>query len=263
MKSVILLIIILKVSITYSQDINFCNYFTLKVNEVEYNGKKTKACSPQIIYFKKDRFSKFARKHNLRFDYIIFKHALKFNKIAENYPDTIKIHQTFCDSIINQKNTQYYLGSLTPKSLLKRTISKDTFSMKEIMLVASKFFYCDKINRKDTSIQSHICIGINGQNEFKSERDLTVIEAYCYEVIFHYLIKKNDPKFYTEFYKFKGALIKEKKSEFVDFDSHLLLIRKLCYSEMENNVDLENKLKEYYNKNRNNLNFTIKNKKHK
>ena len=32
---------------------------------------------------------------------------------------------------------------------------------------------------------------------------------------------------------------------------------------MENNVDLENKLKEYYNKNRNNLNFTIKNKKHK
>lgn len=146
---------------------------------------------------------------------------------------------------------------LTPKAISACKIPADTYFVSELMLVASKFFYCDKIIEKDTAIQSHICIGINGQKEFKSNRDLTVLEAFCFEAIFNYLVKRKGPLFYKEFYNYLGKVGKEKKSDFKDFDSYLLDVRKLIYNKMQHSKALEAALLKYYHQNKNNLNFII------
>ncbi len=252
--SIILLVITCK---TYSQAIDYCDYFTLDVSEVEHNGKKVKSYSPAVIENKNEKFQKFLDKHKLRFEYILFRNSESYKRIAEYYPDTNKIRTYYCDSVLSKIQVERYLYSLSPKSIVTWKASKDTFSVRELMEVASKFFYCDAINRKDTSIVSHVCVGINGTKDIQSEKDLTLLEAFSIEAIFKYIDKKKDPLFYTEFIDFKNNATKQNIHRFDDFDSYLIEIRKLCYEEMQDNTDLKNKLLAYYKRNRNNLNFEI------
>jgi hypothetical protein len=258
MKNLFIIIFLLLSVRSFSQKINYCNYFSLEVKESEYDGKKTKSYWTVILNSNKDKFSKFVTKHNLRFDYILWKNANKFNDVASFYPDTNRIRNEFCKTVINTKDIQNYFPSLTPDNITDWNIVADTFTTNELMLVASKYFYCDAINKKDTTIQSHTCVVINGQKEYKSERDLTLLEAFSIEAIFSYINKKKDPLFYREFYTFKRKMVKEKRADLTDFESFLIEIRNLCYTEMQNNSDLKEKLLNYYHKNRNNLNFIIK-----
>ncbi len=258
MKNSLFLILFFLTVRTYSQTINYCDYFSLDVSEIDYNGKKVKSYSPKIIGNKKDKVHKFIKQHQLRFDYILFKNSAKYKDIADNYPDTNKIYNEFCSKVVKTNEVVRYLRSMTPKKMTTWTESKDTFSVAELMEVASKFFFCDAINKKDTIIQSHICVGINGTKDIKSEKDLTLLEAFSIEAIFEYLTDKKEPLFYTEFYNYKNKMTRERLFDFKDFDSFLLEIRNLCYEKMKNNDDLKNKLLLYYNRNRNNLNFEIK-----
>lgn len=257
MKNLIYISIVLFSLKSFSQELDYCNYFTLEIRESEFHGKKLQSIQTVVLNSHKDKFNRFLKNHNNRFDYILFKNNVKFKEMASLYPDTIRIKNEYCNTVINSNEIQNYFISLTPNTIVAWKKVADTFSVNELMLVASRYFYCDEIDKKDTTIQSHICIGINGQNEFKSKRDFTILEAFSFEAIFSYMRSKKDPLFYTEFYNFKNKIAKEKITDFKDFESYLLEIRDLCYIEMQNNLDLKKKILNYYKKNRNNLNFII------
>jgi hypothetical protein len=255
MKSTILALIIFCFFTANSQELNYCDYFNLEVKETGKGRKKSNAAWPVVLKSKKDRFYVFLINHSERFEYIITKHTIKFGEIAKYYPDTTKIRSEFCNQLINTKEIQNYFPVLTPNYLVNWDSFQDTFTVSELMLAASRFFYCDAINMKDTSIQSHLCIAINGQAEFKSERDLTLLEAFSIEALLKvYML---NPQFITEFLEYKDKIAVENRSEFKDFDSYLLTIRRLCYLKMQENEDLKIMLLAYYEKNRNNLNFLI------
>jgi hypothetical protein len=127
-----------------------------------------------------------------------------------------------------------------------------------MMEVASRFFYCFGVNESDTTIMYKICIGVHGQNEGDSSKDLLLLEAFSIEAILFYMSKNKIPDFYSEFKNFLQIQTIAKKKEFTDFDSYLKEIRQMCYLEMQRNLDLKNKLAEYYQTNRRNLNFEIR-----
>lgn len=240
-----------------SQERDYCRYFSFDVSEITLEGKQYKSSNPVVLRTQKDAFGRFLREHSARFEYLLFKQVSESAKIAEYYPDTSRIRIAYCEQIIQSKSIQGYFHALTPKKLGVHQPATDTFSLDELMLTASKFFYCDAVDPKDTTVQSHICIGINGQNEFKSERDLTLLEAFSYEAIFHYLMKRKEPVFYSEFDASRRKAAREKLAAFRDFESYLKEVRMACYTEMQHNGDLKKKLLAYYEKNRENLSFVI------
>ena len=131
------------------------------------------------------------------------------------------------------------------------------FSMDEMMLVASRYFYPDRMNERDTTIISHICVGINGQKESKHNRDLTLLEAFTFEGIFFYLLKDIPPQFETDFYDCIKTSLAGNKKKFTTFEGLLNSVRKECNEAMINNNDLKYKLVKYYKRNKSNLNFKI------
>jgi hypothetical protein len=257
MKLKLFIVLFLLSTKIYSQHLDYCKYFKLEVSEKEYGAKKAKSFNPAIVKNQQDKFGNFVKNHNNRFDYLLYKNIQILQEISNYYPDTNKIEVLFCDFLNSNKDINKYFKALTPKKIAKWNSPPDTFSVNELMIVASKYFYCDDISKKDTVVKSHICIGINGQAEFKSTRDLTLLEAFTFEAIFSYIASNDEPLFYKEFYKFLKVIQKEKINEFKDFDSYLLEIRNLCYKEMMVNVDLKNKLVSYYKNNKSNLNFIL------
>ncbi|WP_294675265.1 hypothetical protein [uncultured Fluviicola sp.] len=256
-KHILILVTFLTTCKTFAQELNYCDYFTLGVIEETYEGKQAKSYWPVILKDRKDKFSLFLDEHSGRFEYILFKTHDQFDEVGNFYPDSLKIKTEFCSRVVNTAKIQNYFKVLTPKTMLVSNQITDTFSVDELMLVASRFFYCDAVNKEDTTVQSHICVGINGQTEYKSNRDLTVLEAFSYEAIFSYLTKRREPVFYKEFSVARRKAMKEQIKAFKDFDSFLIEVRTTCYNEMEHNTDLKKKLMAYYSKNRENLNFVI------
>lgn len=257
MRIIVILIVGLITTKTFSQSINYCNYFSLEVKEIVKEGKKLKLYSPVCLLIPHNKFGKFLVKHSTRFDYILNKKSIDYKDVSDYYPDTVKIRNEFCNKIINESKMQKYLTSLTPKKIVLWEEPADTFSIKELMLVASRFFFCDGINKNDTTIQSHICIGINGMSELESDKDLTLLAAFSIEAIFSFLTSKKEPLFYSEFYSFKENISKTQINYFKNFDSYLIEIRNLCYKEMEKNKNLKANLLKYYKKNKSNFNFIL------
>lgn len=255
MKTPLLTILLLLSSTSFTQQLNYCDYFSVKFSETTYEGQLYKSCEP-IRFNQHDEASKFFEKHRNRFDYILFKHIDDYKTLGDYFPDSVKIQDAFCESVMETAQMQYYFSSLTPKDINAWPPKKDTFSVDELMLVASRFFYCDYIDLQDTTVQSHLCIGINGQKELVAARDYTLLEAFSGEAIFADFGRK-DPSFYRQFYTFKNEAAKTHRNEFTDADSYLLHIRNLCYDEMQHNADLKKMLLKFYAKNRDNLNFEL------
>jgi hypothetical protein len=245
-----------------SQTINYCNYIKLDVSEYNYDGDKRVGCSPSILSNGNDKFARFLIEHSQRFEYLMFNSMSNSNDkikvISSYYPDTSKIHLEYCKMIVQENSFINDLINLTPNNLTNWPHTKDTFTVDELLLVASKFFYCDQVNEEDTSVARHICIGINGQNEIKSEKNLILLQSFAFEAIFHYLLKKRSPLFEKNFDDFRRQSSRRNKLHFVDFDSHLISVRNECYEYMINNPDLKIKLLQYHRKNKNNFNFYLK-----
>jgi hypothetical protein len=72
--------------------------------------------------------------------------------------------------------------SRLPEPPVRRQVEMD-----RLLDVASRFFYPDAI-LPDGSIQSHVCVGINGMLDMKGGRDASV-EAFAYAAIFHDILK--------------------------------------------------------------------------
>jgi hypothetical protein len=67
-----------------------------------------------------------------------------------------------------------------------------TVSFRRVMDVAARFFYPDAV-LPDGTIQSHVCVGINGIADMQGGRDLA-LEGFVYAAIFHDLLT---PRYYV------------------------------------------------------------------
>lgn len=238
-------------SVLFAQ-INYCDYFKLEIERTEYNGKIATYISPSINDLKEDTFSVFLKSHKNRFEYILFNRIDSITKFGSIYPDTVKIEKEFCKYLTSDERIKNYL-----KVLSNTNEQKLVFSQSELLKIASRFFLCDKVNIADTSIGYHICIGINGQKEFQSQRDYTTLEAFCFEAIFFYLNQDNKVRFKENFKSYITKQSQQNKKGFKEFDSFLEKVKQDCYKLMEKDADLKSKLLNYYQNNKNNIGFII------
>lgn len=257
MKVLLIFVFLLGSSSSFEQPLNYCNYFSLKFNERENGNKRSIYFHIDIIKNKKTGFDRFLSSHDVRFKYLLLKFSNKLQDIKQLYPDTALIAERFCNEIIRSDSVQEYFNALTPNNLTTWDLRNDTFTTKEMLEVASRFFYCCGINESDTTINYKICIGINGQSDDNSGKDVLLLEAFTIEAIIFYVSKRRSPDFLSEFKNFLKIQTIAKRKEFKDYDSYLQEIRQMCYLEMQGNTDLKKKLLDYYESNRTNLNFKI------
>lgn len=221
-------------------------------------GKSTLGKSFAINKDQKDPFGKLLKKHSLRYDYILFKSGFLFNSNYDLiFPHKDKIDSIFCVSMKSNDTFNQHFSYLSAPQYATQQLSSIQFSKAEMMLAASKFFYCDKIKKEDTGIGYHICVGINGIKEIKSEKDLTVLEAFCIEGIFDAMNHKKEAAFIKDFSKNIQTSLADRKKHFNDFNELLLGVRNDCFNEMEQNENLKKSLLAYYKKNKSTINFTI------
>ncbi|HZV71058.1 MAG TPA: hypothetical protein VFG10_16000 [Saprospiraceae bacterium] len=258
MKNILIIVICFHLGILRAQELNYCKYFYLDVSETESKGKTIQLYSPEINLDGDDKFSSFLKKHDNRFNYLLLNKIADLDRIAAIFPDTMKLNDEFCRSLSDNKNIVNYFKNLTPRSLTTWEQKEVLFSIDEMMMVASRYFYVDKVNEKDTTLISHICVGIHGQNEIGSSSDLTLLEAFTFEGIFYYLLKDSPPLFERNFDDYLKHSLEMNKRKFTTFEILLNAVRNECYTEMYQNDDLKRKLVKYYKRNKNNLNFELK-----
>ena len=171
------------------------------------------------------------------------------------YPDTSKIKQIYLDLYNGDKKlVQYFEETYAP--IKNPNLQRDKiYSVDELMKVASIFFYCDQVN-PDTSIQMHVCIGINGMKETKWEKDYTILAAFCFEAIFNDLDNEES--------KIRSAYVSEKKESSEQFrknistlENYLEDVKLDLFNRMKSNAKLKEKLLAYYELNKNNVAFKI------
>lgn len=257
MKVLLIFIFLLGASRSYEQTLNYCDYFSLKFNENESGKNKSVYFHIDINRTKKSDFERFLRSHDTRFKYLLLKYSSELHEIKLLYPDTASISTKFCKEIIESDSVQVYFNALTPNNIVTWESKNETFTIKEMLEVASMFFYCDGINETDTTIKYKICIGVNGRKEYNSGKDVLLLEAFSIEAILFYLSQSRTPGFLNDFENILNTQRIEKRNEFKDFDSYLYEMRHICYLKMQENIDLEKKLLKYYESNRTNLNFRI------
>lgn len=202
-------------------------------------------------------------KYHYRFDYLLLNspkiHQKESyedrSKLFSIYPDTLQLRSSYLNNLIKDqkfRNDVYQSLSAIKHPARKRKIK---FNKEEMMEIASLFFYCDEVNA-DSSITSHVCIGINGLNERPFERDYTLLAAFCYEAIFKD-IEKDTSLVYETYVNEKKNIIELFKPEITSLEEYLIRVRKELFKRMKNNKNLKDLLTNYYLQNRNNLSFEI------
>lgn len=248
---------LLCLTLIHAQKIDYCQYFYMDISFREENSEMIKSYSPEIRQHPQDEFSDFAQQHSNRFSYLLWNKLGDLGPVAEIYPDSTSMDLAFCNLIRNNKPFRLYLDNLIPVALRDQHINADTFSVDELMLVASRFFYCIEIQESDTVIISHICVSLNEEEFIPYKRDLTLLEAFAFEGIFHSLMNEEKPKFDANFKRYVNETTDRYKDIADSFDELLVSVRHECFALMEDDEDLKNSLLNYYAANRDNLNFIV------
>jgi hypothetical protein len=197
-----------------------------------------------------------------RFDYLLMNipeiHAADKTKERDSlnslFPDTLEIKRLYLDHYCqDQKLVKYF--SQTYNAIKNPDFQKEAYSADELMEVASKFFYCDKVN-PDSSIQMHVCIGLNGLKETRWEKDYTLLSAFCYEAIFNDL-DKEDSQIRTAYSTEHDNATGQYRKSVTTLESYLEDVKKNLFDRMKNNAVLKEKLLAYYKLNQGNLAFRI------
>lgn len=198
-----------------------------------------------------------------RFDYLLMnvsaihqpENAEFRNKVWALYPDTNALKEQYLHLFqADEKLNVYFSQTFMPikNNGIER---KYSFKEKEMMEVASKFFFCDQV-LPDTSIQAHICIGLNGIAEANWEKDYTLLEAFCYEAIFNDLDQDESP-IWEEFELQKQLAENRFSKKITSTEAYLANVKKAVFKSMRKSQVLLNSLFKYYERNKENLAFTM------
>jgi len=232
-------------------DVDFADYVAVEVPD--YTKPRRWMAQATIRRDNKEHSAKFVAAHAHRFEYILFNHVdsmpWKMHEIKIAQMDSMaagKHLALFLNS--NKKFRNYFAILANAQPNAADTVS---FSAKEMMKIAARFFKADRVQRRDTSIGGHVCLGINGQKELKSARDYALLEAFCFEAVFR------DERSFNTFGKHLKNIGRQEKERFTDFDTLLVKVREKIYALMEEDEHLRSFLLGYYEKNRKNIGFRI------
>jgi hypothetical protein len=177
------------------------------------------------------------------------------NRLFSLYPDTSKMKEFIIEKYVNDEKLSIYFKH-TYKAIKKPKLkNKISFTSDELMDVASKFFLCDKVN-PDTTIQSRVCVGLNGVGELNWEKDVTLLAAFCYEAIFNDF-SKDKSKIREEWDIEKKNATEHFKTNITSLEKYLEDVKQDLYKRMKNNASLKHELLTHYEMNKNNLAFKI------
>lgn len=258
MKYLYFLILIVFVSCRSNKSIITKNV-DIEVSTYENEGKIQASAMPKL------RSESKLNEYNRRFEYLLInvseihflQKAERRKEIWDLYPDTTKLKRLYLNEYIQDEKLSNYF-ELTKTAIWNENFEATiTFTIDELLEVASKFFYCDKVF-PDSTIQSHVCIGLNGISEANWTKDYKLLEAFCYEAIFNDLDK--DISEIDESYSFeKKEACQKYESMIVTLDLYLEDVRNELFARMKNNPVLRTELLEYYEHNKSNLAFKIMN----
>lgn len=177
------------------------------------------------------------------------------NAINSLYPDTLKIKELYLKTYTEDKKlAAYFEETIAPINNpgIKRN---KAYTVDELMEVASKFFYCDNVEA-DTSIQAHVCVGLNGVKEASWTQDYTLLEAFCYEAIFHEFDNENS-RIWESFVSRKKQSVQQFRSNITTLDKYLQDVKLDLFKSMKNDDVLRKELLDYYETNKANIAFKI------
>ncbi len=255
-KVLILLLIPICISCKVSDSV-IEEYVRIDVYSYENDGAKKMGGMPEF------KASHALKKYSRRFEYLLINASSIFqpenrNRIIEIfnlYTNKKEIKRHYLQEFIqDQKLNTYFEATLAPfeNPALE---NKEIYTTKEVMDVASKFFYCDLVT-PDTLVQAHVCIGLNGVKEAVWEKDYMLLAAFCYEAIFTDF--ENQPsKVWEKFVAKKEEAGKKYLSEITSLDQYLLDVRQELFEQMKNDQILKNVLLDYYDANKTNLAFRM------
>lgn len=198
-----------------------------------------------------------------RFDYLILNtprihspEQVEMRRTLFNlYPDTNLLKQSYIDQLSNDSTLQGYVRQ-TVEAIEKNALKKmQTFSKRELVDVASRFFYCDRVN-PDSSVQAHVCIGLNGQRESHWQKDYTLLEAFCYEAIFSDFDRDNS-QIDLAFSQNKAKVGQKNLPHFSSEDEYLIKVRDDLYRKMFKSKRLQKSLMDYYQLHQDDLPFRL------
>ena len=198
-----------------------------------------------------------------RFDYLILNtpriHAPEQvdmrRTLFDLYPDTNLLKRSYIEQLSNDSTLQGYVRQ-TIEAIEKIASNKtQTFSKRELVEVASRFFYCDKVN-PDSSVQAHVCIGLNGQRESNWQKDYTLLEAFCYEAIFSDFDQETSP-IDLAFTQNKAKVCQKNLPHFSSDDAYLIKVREDLYRKMFKDKRLQKSLMNYYHLHQDDVAFRL------
>jgi len=233
------------------------NYVVIKVYPYEHEGKMSASAMPEL------QLDSNLMSMKKRFEYLLMnvseihlpEKSERRKEIWNLYPDTPELKRLYLSEYVqDEKLVKYFEESMAPieNPNIKRN---KVYTINELMDIASKFFYCDKVEA-DTSVQAHICIGLNGVGEANWEKDYTLLEAFCFEGIFHYL-DKDSSQIWDSFVSKKNESCQQLKENITTLDQYLEEVKLDVFEKMRNDIVLRQELKKYYELNKSNLAFKL------
>lgn len=239
---------------------DFCRHFSFSIRSYTNDDDSTKQFggSPKSILIKEDRVSEFIEKHPQRFSFLLWNTTIQIADIFKLYPDTVAVHQFFCDRVINTTSMQHNLQLTMPLSYFPSSVQPETYTQDELMQVAAHFFYCDGIDSLDTTVASHIFVGINGFKELPTTRDYRALAAISLEAIFYYMHRKKTSHFMQQFRSIRNNYAKQHVETTKDWNTLLIQTRAFCFQQMAVDVELKRLLLRYIKRNKHTMRIQIK-----
>jgi hypothetical protein len=242
----------------FAQRADFSELVTVNVREVK-RGNDTRVDVSTTV---KEGTAMYDNKR--RFDYLISNVPHKddsnifeeLKRIKGFYPDTAKVISATLDYLNEDEQFIHYFNQTLAPFFGEEVIELRSYSTEDLMEVASKFFYCDRV-MEDTSVAAHICIGLNGVEEAAWQTDYTLLEAFCYEAIFTTMREDSDSQIEDIFVGYLGKLGKEHKQSFVSKDDFLGKVRMEMFERMKANETIQKELLAYYERTKDHLAFQI------
>jgi hypothetical protein len=230
---------------------------SIEINPYEDNGQ-TKASAMPFLNLNSELI-----KYGRRFEYLLINvseiylpsMAQERNELWQLYPDTVKLKRLCLDKFIEDEKLVSYFDETAKYVRDSSLIPKTTFTKDELMEVASKFFYCDKI-LPDSAVQAHICVAINGVEEANWSNDYTLLQAFCYEGIFT-LSDTDSSQIYSTFVDEKKMSVDKFKKNITSLDQYLQDVKLDLFERIRTNEAIKKELLAYYDLNKNNLAFRV------
>ncbi|MBK9248546.1 MAG: hypothetical protein IPM69_10640 [Ignavibacteria bacterium] len=252
------LLLILTGQFAFAQSINLCKYYTLSISNETIDGVTRTFPLIERAHAQHDVLSRFIKAHPHRYDYLIVKYYDSLSTGITNNR-ALNLDSVLCEKLRVHDRFTLNFSHLAPPRFQSAPNSKAIFTQDEYFLAASRFFYCDTVFTQDTSIGSHICIGINGRKSLPTDKDITALEAFSIEAILSYLTSNTSPAFTSDFREAIDTSLARHKKHFTSFDALLRDVRQDCYTSMIQSKDLRKKLIRYYQKHKATVNFVVEN----